>query len=89
MGNLNNALQELRAEQAGAVACGEIGSSDFSDRVVKRFGNIRDTKPTDPNYIRCITASPLSVDNRGFHPSTSLSLTDLPVRIVRTAKYGS
>ena len=39
----------LRA-QAGAVASGEVRSSDLSDRVVKRFGNIPERKSTYPNH---------------------------------------
>jgi hypothetical protein len=45
----------LRAP-AGAVAGGEVRSSNLSDRVVKRFGNISERKPTYPNHIGCFTA---------------------------------
>src|SRR5450631_3456980 len=42
--------------QAGAVTCGEVRSSDFSDRVIKRFRNSQTGKPTDANYIGSFTA---------------------------------
>jgi hypothetical protein len=44
----------LRA-QASAVASGEVRSSDLSDRVVKRFGNIPERKSTYPNHIGSFT----------------------------------
>jgi len=40
MGNLNNALQELRAERKQAqLQVEEVGSGDCSDRVTERYGN--------------------------------------------------
>jgi hypothetical protein len=41
--------------QSGAVAGGEVRSSDLSDRVVKRFGNIPERKSTCPNHIGSFT----------------------------------
>jgi hypothetical protein len=35
--------------QSGAVARGEVRSSDTGDRVVKRFGNLPQRKPTEAN----------------------------------------
>jgi hypothetical protein len=40
----------LRA-QAGAAAGGEARSSDWGDRVIKRFRNLLERKPTYPNHI--------------------------------------
>ena len=37
--------------QASTVAGGEVRSSDFSDRVIKRFGNIPERKSTYPDHI--------------------------------------
>ena len=57
MGNLSSALQQLRAERKQAQARVEkYRSSDFSDRVIKWFGNIRGNKPTDASNIGSFTA---------------------------------
>jgi hypothetical protein len=40
-----------RRAQASTVALGEVGSSNFSDRVVKWFGSIPRWKPTEANYL--------------------------------------
>src|ERR1700721_382935 len=37
--------------QASPVAGREVGSGDFSHRVVKRFCNTSELEPTDPNHI--------------------------------------
>jgi hypothetical protein len=42
--------------QASSVTCGEVGSSNLSDRVIKRFGNIGADKPIDANHIGSVTA---------------------------------
>jgi len=42
--------------QAGAVARREVRSSDLSDRVVKRFGNIQEGKSTQSNHIGSLAA---------------------------------
>ena len=34
----------------------EVGSSDFGDRVVKRFGSIPESKSTDANHIGSLAA---------------------------------
>jgi hypothetical protein len=39
-----------------AVARGEVGSSNFRDRVVERFGSIPQVGTTDPNSVRSFTA---------------------------------
>ena len=36
---------------SSAVACGEVGSSNYRDRVVKQIGNIPQRKPTEANNI--------------------------------------
>jgi hypothetical protein len=57
MGNLTSALQQLRAERKQAQSHVEkVGSSDCSDRVIKRVGNIPQSEPTDPNNIAGFTA---------------------------------
>jgi hypothetical protein len=57
MGNLNNALPGTPCgTQAGAVAGREVGSGNFSHRVVKWFGNAPEREPTDPSYIGSFTA---------------------------------
>jgi hypothetical protein len=45
-----------RRAQANAITGGEVGSSDFSDRVIERFGDIPASKPTDPSNIGSFTA---------------------------------
>jgi len=42
--------------QADTVACRKVGSSNLSDRVIKRFGNSREIKSTDPSNIAGFTA---------------------------------
>jgi hypothetical protein len=39
-----------------AVARGEVGSGNFGDRVLERYGNIPEDKPTDPNGIGSFAA---------------------------------
>ena len=57
MGNLSNALQQLRSERKQAQSHVEkLDHSDFSYRVIKRFGNNPEGKPTDPNHIEGFTA---------------------------------
>ena len=57
MGNLTSALQELRAERKQAAVAGrEVGSSDCSDRVVKRFASVQHRKSADPNHIGSFAA---------------------------------
>jgi len=42
--------------QAGTVTSGEVGSSDFSNRVIKWFGNGPASEPTDASNIGSFTA---------------------------------
>src|ERR1700730_846677 len=37
--------------QADAVASGEVGSGDCSDRIIKRYENIAASNTTDPNRV--------------------------------------
>jgi hypothetical protein len=39
-----------------AVTCGEVGSSNYGDRIVKRLGNIPQNKSTEANYLSGFTA---------------------------------
>jgi hypothetical protein len=56
MATLENALQQLRAERREAqLARREVGSSNFSDRVAKRFWIIPERKPTNPSPIGSFT----------------------------------
>jgi hypothetical protein len=58
----NNGKSNQRASapsyraQASAVARGEVGSSNFRDRVFERYGNISHGHPTDPNRIGSFAA---------------------------------
>jgi hypothetical protein len=57
--NNGKSIQCASAASCGAasstVTRGEIGSSNFSDRVVERYGNIPEDKPADPNYLGSFT----------------------------------
>jgi hypothetical protein len=57
MGNLTGALQELRAERKQAqLQVEKLDQAISVIRVVKRFGNIRESKPTQPNNIGSVTS---------------------------------
>jgi hypothetical protein len=69
--------------QSGTVARGEVGSSDFRDRVVKRIGNIPDRKPTEANNIGSFTTEngasakgEMGEDSKGIAASSGGSQND-------------
>ena len=57
MANLTNALQELRAERSRAqLHLEKFGSSDFSDRIAKRFGKIQQHNSSETNNLSSFEA---------------------------------
>jgi hypothetical protein len=68
-----------------AVACGKVGSSDFGHRVVKRFGNVPEYKPSKTNHIRRFAtengSSPkgsLDESSQGITACSGISENDWP-----------
>jgi hypothetical protein len=59
-GNNGKLHQRASAASCGAARCavarGEVGSSDFRDRVFERFGSIPQINPTDPNRVGSFAA---------------------------------
>ena len=56
MANLTNSSRTSCRAQSGAVPSREVGSSDFSDRIAKRFGKIQQHNSSETNNLSSFEA---------------------------------